>query len=145
MTGYTATTAGVCTDKFEATGQTGSNPPAICGINTGYHSEFSRILECLNTKLSYSSSVRRVWSYSHWFRDTEAHIRWHEQQDLEHPGQTDRLHLTLEVRINYIFFSFLPIIPRAPTDCTQYFTGVSGNVKSYNFAGSQILQSQNYG
>jgi len=33
---------------------------------------------------------------------------------------------------------------KAPTDCTQYFTGVSGNVKSYNFAGSQILQSQNY-
>merc|ERR1711997_1273692 len=28
MTGYTATTAGACTDKFEATGQTGSNPPA---------------------------------------------------------------------------------------------------------------------
>ena len=45
MSGYTATTAGVCTDKFEATGQTGSNPPAICGINTGYHSKLSWILE----------------------------------------------------------------------------------------------------
>ena len=34
---------------------------------------------------------------------------------------------------------------RAPTDCVQYFTGISGNVKNYNFAGSQVLQSQNYG
>ena len=33
---------------------------------------------------------------------------------------------------------------RAPTDCTQYFTGISGSVKSYNFAGSQLLQSQTY-
>ena len=36
-------------------------------------------------------------------------------------------------------------ILRAPTDCVQYFTGVSGTVKSYNFAGSQILQSMDYG
>jgi len=33
---------------------------------------------------------------------------------------------------------------KAPTDCVQYYTGISGNVKSYNFAGAQILQSQNY-
>ena len=33
---------------------------------------------------------------------------------------------------------------KAPTDCVQYFTGISGNVKSYNFAGSQVLLSQNY-
>merc|ERR1711874_669492 len=33
---------------------------------------------------------------------------------------------------------------KAPTDCVQYFTGVSGNVKSYNFAGGQVLQTQNY-
>ena len=32
---------------------------------------------------------------------------------------------------------------RAPTDCVQYFTGVAGNVQSYNF-GNQILQAQNY-
>ena len=36
-----------------------------------------------------------------------------------------------------------PNISRAPTDCVQYFTGVSGTVQSYNF-GNQILQSQNY-
>ena len=33
---------------------------------------------------------------------------------------------------------------RAPTDCVQYFTGVSGSVKSYNYAGSQILAGQRY-
>jgi len=31
---------------------------------------------------------------------------------------------------------------KAPTDCTQYFTGISGNVKSYNFG--QFLTSQYY-
>ena len=38
-----------------------------------------------------------------------------------------------------LFFSF-----RAPTDCVQWFTGTTGAVKSYNFAGSQLLQSQYY-
>ena len=33
---------------------------------------------------------------------------------------------------------------RAPTDCVQYFTGVSGSVKSYNYAGGQILAGQRY-
>merc|ERR1712107_124382 len=33
---------------------------------------------------------------------------------------------------------------KAPTDCTQFFTGISGNVKSYNFAGAQLLQAQTY-
>jgi len=30
-------TAGSCTDKLVTEGQTGSNPPTICGTNTGYH------------------------------------------------------------------------------------------------------------
>merc|ERR1711983_647179 len=46
---YTATSAGtcaftikkvsdgVCNDKFTAEGQTGKNPPDICGTNTGFH------------------------------------------------------------------------------------------------------------
>jgi hypothetical protein len=42
---------------------------------------------------------------------------------------------------NLIIFNF---IDRAPTDCRQYFTGVSGSVKSYNFAGTQMLGSQIY-
>ena len=35
---------GVCTDSFQAAGQTGVNPPAICGTNAGYHSK-----SCLDT------------------------------------------------------------------------------------------------
>ena len=46
FSGYTVdtTTAGVgfCTDSFVAAGQSGVNPPTICGTNTGYHSKTSR-------------------------------------------------------------------------------------------------------
>ena len=41
----------------------------------------------------------------------------------------------------YIIYLF---VLRAPPDCVQYFTGVAGNIKSYNF-GNQILQGQSYG
>jgi len=33
---------------------------------------------------------------------------------------------------------------KAPTDCVQYHTGTTGTVKPYNFAGGQLLQSQQY-
>ena len=35
---------------------------------------------------------------------------------------------------------------RAPTDCTQYFTGAAGNFQSFNYlnGAGQFLQSQNY-
>merc|ERR1712117_676585 len=33
----TTSPAGACDDTFAATGQTGSDPPSICGTNTGYH------------------------------------------------------------------------------------------------------------
>merc|ERR1711936_524985 len=33
---------------------------------------------------------------------------------------------------------------KAPTDCVQYYTGISGNVKNYNYAGAQLLQGQDY-
>jgi hypothetical protein len=36
------------------------------------------------------------------------------------------------------------LMNRAPADCRQYFTGTSGTVMSYNFAGNQMLQSQIY-
>ena len=45
---------GTCLDTFTAEGQTGKNPPDICGTNTGYHSE-SLSLPCViitHTKLS---------------------------------------------------------------------------------------------
>merc|ERR1719317_185042 len=29
---------------------------------------------------------------------------------------------------------------KAPTDCVQYFTGSTGTIQSYNFAGGQLLQ-----
>ncbi|TRY75398.1 hypothetical protein TCAL_15628, partial [Tigriopus californicus] len=34
---------------------------------------------------------------------------------------------------------------RAPSGCTQYFTGLAGTITSYNFAGGQILENQHYG
>ncbi|CAB4057884.1 unnamed protein product [Lepeophtheirus salmonis] len=33
---------------------------------------------------------------------------------------------------------------KAPEDCAQYFTGISGEFQSYNNVGDQTLQSQNY-
>ena len=33
---------------------------------------------------------------------------------------------------------------RAPANCVQYFTGTSGNVQSYGFAGGQLLTGMNY-
>ena len=41
MSGFATTTpAGACSDSFAAAGQTGKNPPTICGTNTGYHSKW---------------------------------------------------------------------------------------------------------
>jgi len=37
MSGFVTGTNGACTDTFAAAGQTGKNPPNICGTNTGYH------------------------------------------------------------------------------------------------------------
>ena len=57
MTGYTvstaAATAGACTASFQATGKSGTNPPAICGTNTDYHSKLSWMVAAQNTHLSY--------------------------------------------------------------------------------------------
>ena len=45
MSGFYTGTSGACgVDDFEASGQTGKNPPTICGTNTGYHSETLSIL-----------------------------------------------------------------------------------------------------
>merc|ERR1712064_129779 len=37
MSGHVVGASGVCTDSFAAAGQTGKNPPSICGTNSGYH------------------------------------------------------------------------------------------------------------
>ena len=40
MTGFaTGSPAGACSDSFAVAGQTGKDPPTICGTDTGYHSE----------------------------------------------------------------------------------------------------------
>jgi len=109
MSGYTATTAGACTASFQATGQAGKNPPAICGTNTDYHMyvEFGASATDSITLQHTLDATQKSWNIL--ARQISCTASW-----------------------------------KAPTDCVQYFTGVSGNVKSYNFAGSQILQSQNY-
>ena len=48
--------------------------------------------------------------------------------------------MAFEILLNMCLIFFA----RAPTDCIQYFTGKSGSVKSYNFGGGQLLQSQIY-
>merc|ERR1711990_380296 len=107
LSGYTATTAGACTASFEATGQTGKNPPAICGTNTDYHMyvEFGASATDSVTLKHTLDTTQKSWNIL--ARQIACTATW-----------------------------------KAPTDCVQYFTGTSGNVKNYNFG--QILQSQNY-
>ena len=40
----TATTVSTCTDTLAVTGQTGVDPPSICGTNTGYHSKLDKCI-----------------------------------------------------------------------------------------------------
>ena len=39
----TSTTAGSCYDTLAMAGQTGVDPPSICGTNTGYHSKLQKL------------------------------------------------------------------------------------------------------
>ena len=56
MSGYlTGTTA--CSDTFVAAGQTGVNPPTICGTNTGYHMYVE-----FGTSSSDSVTLTNTWS-----------------------------------------------------------------------------------
>jgi len=105
------TTAGTCSDTFAAAGQTGSNPPNICGTNTGYHMyvEFG------------SSSTDSVTVTNTYASTTSA--------------KTFNI-LARQIACDAIW--------KAPTDCVQYFTGLSGSVYSYNFAGGQMLASMVY-
>merc|ERR1711992_107556 len=107
LSGYTATTAGVCTAKFEATGQTGKNPPAICGTNTDYH---------MYVEFGASST---------------------DSITLQHTLDASQKSWNILARQIACTSSW-----KAPTDCTQYFTGVSGNVQSYSYG--QLLNSMYY-
>jgi hypothetical protein len=107
----TSTTVGMCTDYVTVAGQTGKNPPAICGTNTGYHmyAEFGTTSTDTATVTFTWGSTTTAKSYNILLRQISCTSTW-----------------------------------KAPVDCTQYFTGISGNVKSYNFAGGQLLNSQYY-
>jgi len=112
MSGFAeAANAGVCSDKLEAKGQTGVNPPAICGTNTGYHmyTEFgANADDTIDVTITYASTTSaKTWNVL--ARQVACTASW-----------------------------------KAPTDCTQYFTGTSGTIQSYNFAGGQLLQAMYY-
>jgi len=111
MSGYTlGTTNGGCVpSSFQATGQTGKNPPAICGTNTGYHMyvEFGATsTDSITLKHTLDATVKN-WNIL--ARQIACTASW-----------------------------------KAPVDCVQYFTGLSGSVQNYNYAGGQVLQSQDY-
>lgn len=107
----TSTTAGDCTDYLTAAGQTGVNPPAICGTNTGYHmyTEFgNKEDDSITLTMTYGSTTTAK-TYNILTRQISCNAAW-----------------------------------KAPTDCVQYFTGKTGTITSYNFAGAQFLQAQYY-
>jgi len=110
MSGFSAT-VGVCSDKFTAEGQTGANPPSICGTNTGYHmyTEFGATsTDSVTLTVTYgSTTTAKTWNI-----------------------------LLRQISCSATY--------KAPTDCTQYFTGITGSIKSYNHAGGQLLNAQSY-
>eukprot|EP00091_Calanus_sinicus_P024705 TRINITY_DN9017_c0_g1_i1.p1 TRINITY_DN9017_c0_g1~~TRINITY_DN9017_c0_g1_i1.p1 ORF type:complete len:111 (+),score=14.49 TRINITY_DN9017_c0_g1_i1:492-824(+) len=64
MSGFTAA-VGVCTDKFTAEGQTGVNPPSICGTNTGYHmyTEFGATsTDTITLTITYGTPLTKTWN-----------------------------------------------------------------------------------
>jgi len=108
---FVDSTTGVCADSLAVAGQTGSNPPTICGVNTGYHmyTEFGATsADSTKITLSYQAAgLTTEKSFNIMARQISCTATW-----------------------------------KAPADCTQYFTGVSGNVQSYSYG--QFLQSQYY-
>merc|ERR1712117_516419 len=107
----TSTTAGSCYDTLAVAGQTGVDPPSICGTNTGYHmyAEFGATsTDSITMTLTYGSSgLTTAKTFNILTRQIACTATW-----------------------------------KAPTDCTQYFTGVSGSVLSYSYG--QMLNSQYY-
>ena len=53
----TSTTAGSCYDTLAVAGQTGVDPPSICGTNTGYHSQLEKFQE-KSVSIYFTFSVR---------------------------------------------------------------------------------------
>jgi len=107
----TSTTAGDCYDTLAVAGQTGVDPPSICGTNTGYHmyAEFGATsTDSITMTLTYGSSgLTTAKTFNILTRQISCTATW-----------------------------------KAPTDCTQFFTGISGTVYSYSYG--QFLQAQYY-
>merc|ERR1711990_1001443 len=107
----TSTTAGDCYDTLAMAGQTGVDPPSICGTNTGYHmyTEFGATsTDTITMTLTYGSSgLTTAKTFNILARQISCTATW-----------------------------------KAPTDCTQYFTGVSSSVYSYSYG--QMLSNQYY-
>jgi len=107
----TSTTAGLCDDTLAMKGQTGVDPPSICGTNTGYHmyTEFGATsTDTISMTITYGANgLSTAKTFNILARQISCTATW-----------------------------------KAPTDCTQYFTGVSGSVQSYSHG--QMLNSQYY-
>jgi len=107
----TSTTAGQCDDTLAMKGQTGVDPPAICGTNTGYHmyTEFGATsTDTISMTLTYGANgLSTAKTFNILARQISCTATW-----------------------------------KAPTDCTQYFTGVSGSVYSYSYG--QMLNKMYY-
>ena len=145
MADYTVATTGTCTDIFQATGGSGKNPPAICGTNTGYHSEIivfiylsTFFLTILQVYVEFGASATDSVTLTHTYGDTTT-----KSWNILARQIACTAAWKYDLQINYILFLISSNIFRAPTDCVQYYTGVSGNVQNYNF-GNQILASQDY-
>ena len=78
-------------------GQTGTDPPSICGTNTGYHSELKSIeqysKQYQHSNLHYLISVCWIWRKLDGLDKSDVHVRVdHLCQDLECPASSDFLH-----------------------------------------------------
>ena len=93
-------------------------------------------------------SVRWVWSYINRHNFNNKHLCFYYHcEDIQHSCQADILYVFLQVSVKRLIDCnrhYTKDLFRAPTDCVQYFTGISGSVKSYNYAGAQLLAGQRY-
>lgn len=131
----------VCTyDQFIVSG--GNPVPTICGNNNGNHSEHNRSRSGFHFFFFFSSSLILM------IITKTSHLEVYVDTGV---GQTNPVTLTFvtsgnsfprswKVRISQIRCS---TIYRAEEGCLQYFTGVSGQIKSYNYDPTTGLQLSN--
>merc|ERR1712079_910255 len=107
----TTTPIGACSDYMTAAGQTGKDPPSICGTNTAYH-----------MYVEFGATSTDTIAITNTYGSTTT-------------AKTFNI-LARQISCTASY--------KAPTDCVQYFTGTAGSVKSYNYAGGQVLAGQRY-